>query len=81
MKEYLIPDKLYKVLKWVGLIALPATAAFVGAVGPAWGWPNVDSVVLTLNSAGVLVGALIGTSAATAKQGDGNKGQIERKVE
>ena len=37
MKEYLIPDKPYKVLKWGGLIALPATAAFVGTVGPAWG--------------------------------------------
>lgn len=77
-KQYFIPDNVYSVLKWVGLIALPAIAAFVGAVGPAWGWPNVDEVVLTLNSAGVLVGALIGTSAATARQdeggADGNRG-------
>jgi hypothetical protein len=75
MKEYLIPDKPYKVLKWGGLIALPATAAFVGTVGPAWGWPNVDSVVLTLNAAGVLIGALIGVSTATSKQVD--EGKVE----
>lgn len=68
MKDYLIPNGLYQVLKWVGLIACPAVATFVGAVFPAWGIPNVDAVVLTLNSAGVLIGALIGVSAATSQQ-------------
>ena len=70
MKDYLIPNGLYQVLKWVGLIACPAVATFVGAVFPAWGIPNVDAVVLTLNSAGVLIGALIGVSAATSRQVD-----------
>lgn len=75
MKEYIIPDKLYQVLKWVGLIACPAIATFVGAVGPAWGWPSIDAIVLTLNSAGVLIGALIGVSAATSRQVDEGKEQ------
>lgn len=75
MKEYIIPNNLYQVLKWVGLIALPAFAAFVGAVFPAWGIPNADAVVLTLNAAGVLIGALIGVSAATSKQVDEGKEQ------
>lgn len=70
MKEYIIPNNLYQGLKWAGLIACPAIATFVGAVGPAWGWPNVDAIVLTLNAAGVLIGALIGVSAATSKQVD-----------
>lgn len=70
MKDYLIPNGLYKVLKWVGLIACPAIATFIGAVFPAWGIPNVDAIVLTLNSAGVLIGALIGVSAATSRQVD-----------
>lgn len=68
MKDYIIPNKLYHVLKWLGLIACPATATFVGAVFPAWGIQNADAVVLTLNAAGVLIGALIGVSAATSKQ-------------
>ena len=63
---YLIPDKLYDVLKWVGLILCPALAALVGAVGPAWGMPNVDSIVLTINAIGVFVGALIGASHVSA---------------
>lgn len=68
MKEYFIPSGLYQVLKWLGLIACPAIATFIGAVFPAWGIQNVDAIVLTLNSAGVLIGALIGVSAATSKQ-------------
>lgn len=68
MKEYIIPNNLYQVLKWVGLIACPAAATFVGAVFPAWGIPNVDAITLTLNATGVLIGALIGVSAATSRQ-------------
>ena len=60
---YLLPDKAYAALKWLGLLALPACAVFVGTVGPAWGWSNVDGIVLTLNAAGALIGALIGASA------------------
>lgn len=68
MKEYIIPNEVYQVLKWLGLIACPAFATFIGAVFPAWGIPNADAVVLTLNATGVLIGALIGVSAATSKQ-------------
>lgn len=60
---YLLPDKAYDVLKWIGLIACPALAVFVQAVGPAWGFADTSAVVLTLNAAGALIGALIGASA------------------
>lgn len=68
--KYLIPDKAYNVMKWAGLVALPAAAVFVGTVGKVWGWPDVDAWVVTLNASGVLVGALMGISAATAKPED-----------
>ena len=35
--EYKLPDKLYNVLKWLGLIACPAIATFYGVVAPLWG--------------------------------------------
>lgn len=75
MKEYIIPNGVYQVLKWVGLIACPAIATFVGAVFPAWGIPDVDAITLTLNATGVLIGALIGVSAATSRQIDEGKEQ------
>ena len=70
---YIIPDCIYKILKWLGLIALPAIAVFVSTVGQAWGLdPGLsNAIVTTLNAAGVLVGALLGISQATSKPGEG----------
>lgn len=65
--KYFLSNKLYTVLKWVGLIACPAVAVFVGTVGAAWGWANIEPVVITINAVGVLIGALIGISQASAK--------------
>ena len=67
MPEYLLPNEIYDVIKWVGLIVCPALAAFIGAVGPAWGWPDVNAIVLTLTSLGTLLGAVLGVSTALAK--------------
>lgn len=64
--SYLLPDGVYQILKWMGLILCPALAALVGAVGPAWGLPNVDSIVLTINAVGVFIGAVIGASQVSA---------------
>ena len=68
-KSYFLPEQAYVALKWLGLIALPAIAVFVGTVGQAWGMDAglQNAVVTTLNAAGVLVGVLIGASQATAK--------------
>ena len=72
---YLVPEKAYRILKWAGLIALPAIAVFVSTVGQAWGLDagTLNAVVATLNAAGVLIGALLGISQATGKPeaGDG----------
>lgn len=64
--DYLLPSDVYKVLKWAGLILMPALAALVGAVGPAWGLPRVDSIVLTINALGTFIGVVIGASQMSA---------------
>ncbi len=64
--DYLLPDKAYQILKWVGLILMPALAALIGAVGPAWGLPHVDAIVLTLNAIGTFIGVVIGASQVSA---------------
>lgn len=66
-KGYILPDKVYQVLKWVGLIACPAIAVFYGVVAPLWGLPNTEAVVNTINAVGVLIGALIGVSTLSGK--------------
>ena len=64
---WLIPDKLYDILKWLTALVFPALALCVGTVGPAWGLPYVDAIVTTLNALGVLAGAIIGASTLKAK--------------
>lgn len=68
--DYLLPDKAYEILKWVALIALPAVAWLVGAVGPQCGLPHCGEIVTTINAVGVFVGALIGVSQLTATKPD-----------
>ena len=71
--EWLIPDKVYDVMKWVGLIVCPAAATLVLAVGDAWGLPDVQAVAATITAVGTFVGAVIGASALAAK-GGGRRG-------
>lgn len=61
--EWLLPDRVYGVLKWLGLIALPATAWFVGTVGGDIGIEDPTKAAAVINAAGALVGILIGASA------------------
>jgi hypothetical protein len=64
--NYIMPSKVYDVLKWVGLILCPALATLIGTVGPAWGMPQVDAVVLTINAVGLFIGACIGASQVSS---------------
>ena len=61
--DWLIPSRVYDVLKWLALIVLPAIGVLVQTLGPVWGWHYVDAIVITLNALGILAGALIGVSA------------------
>ena len=71
---YIISDKVYKVLKWAGVIVFPALATFVGTVAPAWGMEPAlsDAIVTTLNAVGTLFGAVLVVSTATAKPESGD---------
>lgn len=59
-----IPDKLYNILKWVCLIALPAVNVFLSAVLPVLGVgkQTVTAIVTIISAVGALIGALIGIS-------------------
>lgn len=65
--DWLIPDRVYDVLKWAGLLVLPACAVLVQTVGPAWGLADTDAVVTTLNAVGAFIGVVIGASAIKAR--------------
>lgn len=64
--KYWLPDTAYNVLKWVGLLALPAASWAYQFFGNIWNAPYVGEVSMTLAGAGVLVAVLIGASQLSA---------------
>lgn len=75
--KYIIPDKVYDVLKWIGLIVIPAVATFIGTVGSAAGWADTELTVTVVTAVGTLMGAVLGVSAATGKPADPEEGEGE----
>lgn len=65
-----LPDKLYNVLKWICLIALPALAVFYFTLAKIWGLPYEAEIPATINAVAVLIGALIGISQIAINKED-----------
>ena len=59
-----LSNKVYDILKWIVLVAIPAfTVAYV-ALAAIWGWPYSDEIAKTSAAVCTLLGALLGISTA-----------------
>lgn len=65
--QYIIPEKVYKVLKWGASIVMPALTTLVGAVMAAWDVPYATPVMATMTVVTAFMGAVMGVSQVTAK--------------
>lgn len=66
-----LPDRVYDVLKWIGLVFLPAVAWFIGEVGGDIGIQNVESVVRIITAVGTFLGLILGVSCYSySKEGE-----------
>ena len=52
-------DKVYDVLKWIAIIALPALAPFVRGICTVWNLPYGDQIGDTIMLLNALLGSLI----------------------
>ena len=60
----MLSNKMYDILKWCVMIAIPAlTTAYVG-LSTIWGWPYAEEVAKTSAVVCTLLGALLGISTA-----------------
>lgn len=76
MPKKILPDRVYDVLKWVAIIALPAFSIFYARIGAVWQLPYTEQICETLDAVAVLLGALLCVSAiqyATDKAAQGQK--------
>lgn len=65
--NFVLNDKVYQVLKWVAILALPALGTFYFTLASIWGLPYADEVSKTCNALGTLIGVLIGVSQLNLK--------------
>ena len=63
--DYLLPDKVYQALKWLGVLLIPALSWALGELLPDYG---IDPYRVThfLDVVGTLIGMLIGASHVSA---------------
>lgn len=69
----MLNDKIYKILKWVTLIALPALTALWLGLGQVWGFPYLEQIGATLAILTTFIGALIGVSTAQYNKANKNE--------
>lgn len=60
----IFPNKVYDVLKWICLIALPALATFYGVCAGIWHWPYEQEIPQTIVAVDTFLGVLLGISNA-----------------
>ena len=56
-------NKVYDVLKWIALVALPAITALWLALANIWGFPYAEAIGATLAAVTTFLGALLGISS------------------
>lgn len=77
----LLPDKIYEILKWLAILALPAIADFIKFLFPTWGLPYGDPIAETIRQVALLLGILIGISTVQYnKQVNAEIGQIGKEI-
>lgn len=72
-------NKLYDILKWVCLIAIPAVVTFLTTCLPVWGVEEATQTVIvtTISAIGTLLGALIAVSTAQYNKKNGEEENAE----
>lgn len=65
-----LSNKAYDILKWLGLVCLPAIAWFIGEVGTEIGIADPQKIVHIINAVATLLGMLLGVSCYNYSKGE-----------
>ena len=65
----IIDNKVYDILKWIALVALPAIATLYFALASIWGLPYGEQIVGTITAIDCFLGALLGISSIQYNKG------------
>jgi hypothetical protein len=71
---YIKNEKLYRVLKYIAQIVLPALATLWLTLGKIWGFPLSNEIGATLMALDTFLGALLNISSKNYKEDQENAG-------
>ncbi len=71
MRNLILSDKTYSLLKWVALILLPALGTLYFALAGIWGLPFGEQIVGTITAIDTFLGAILGISTNNYKRNGG----------
>lgn len=71
MRNLILSDKTYSLLKWVALILLPALGTLYFALAGIWGLPFGEQFVGTITAIDTFLGAILGISTSNYKKNGG----------
>lgn len=57
-------NKVYDILKWIAMVALPAVGTLYFVLAGIWGFPYGEEVVGTITAVDTFLGVLLGISAS-----------------
>lgn len=57
-------NKIYDVLKWVTMIALPAIGTLYFTLSGIWGFPYAEQVIGTITAISTFLGVILGISTS-----------------
>lgn len=73
-RDYLLPNKIYDVLKRVNSLLLPAFGALYFGLAGWWGWPNAEAVVATCALLATFCGIVLEVAKASFDNSDAKYG-------
>lgn len=56
-------NKVYDVLKWIAMVALPAIGTLYFALAGIWGLPYAEQIVGTITAVDTFIGVVLGISS------------------
>lgn len=64
-------NKVYDVLKWIALIAMPAIIGLYSTLSSVWGWHYGEQIVATMAAFEIFLGAILQISNVKYKKTNG----------
>lgn len=56
-------NKMYDILKWIAMVALPAIGTLYFALAGIWGFPYAEEILGTITAVDTFLGVLLGISS------------------